>query len=281
MRTARLGYFNHNTIELISTMKQNNSMMPDGRKTCRHGRELNLIVLFVSIVSLALTSYDLFGQQYTRFYSDDYIIAKIEQQGYKTQHGTNSEHLYIRLKSQTPVTVSGYIKVRFIDFADGTKYYTEQYFSNYVTMAKYCINDYYHPTTHIGDYETLEFYIDSVVPDQAVNEDTSDTDCQIQSEPAEFVSMLKMHYAVCQDAYLYRLNEYNQFVLYYKDGRCFYYEKGTVLCGDVSLVDVDGTSYLEIAAFPDVKEPFYVKKSCLKCVDESIKNGDPIRRYSR
>lgn len=150
-----------------------------------------------------------FSQSYSRFYSDNYIIAKIEKQEYKGNCGVYPEHLYIRLKGNTPVIVSGYIKIRFTVCNSGEEYYTEKYFSERVPeRGKLEVNDYYNPKYFHGNYETIGFYIDEITP----------TDSEYaRSEYG------RGYYTVAADfAYVYKLNVLGEW-LPPKEG----YPKGT------------------------------------------------------
>lgn len=122
-------------------------------------------VLLVAILGLS-TSISASAQSYGRFYSDSYIIAKIEKQGYiNSNHQVYPEHLYIRLKGNTAVTVTGYIKIRYIEEHSGKTHYKEKYFSMPIrTSGSHKVSDYYKPTSMNGYYETIGFYIDSVTP---------------------------------------------------------------------------------------------------------------------
>ena len=142
------------------------------------------ILKFFAVLCISMSA-DVSAQTYSRFYSDSNIIAKIEKQGYKSNCGVDCEHLYIRLKGNTPVMVSGYIKIRFTE-CNGGESYTEKYFSEtiatYNSSYPFEVNDYYNPNNKHGNYETIGFYIDAITPVGGTSQDSSGDYYNVQKQ---------------------------------------------------------------------------------------------------
>jgi hypothetical protein len=105
---------------------------------------------------------------YSDVYSDTYITARLGTPGYNSTKNCGGDmkptHLYIKNKTNRTITVTGIIKVEFCQCCcDYQCWNTEKTFE--ITIPAHTenkVNDYYKPSSKIGYYQTLLFWIDEI-----------------------------------------------------------------------------------------------------------------------
>lgn len=124
----------------------------------------NFKLLFSSLfLFIAITTN---GQTYSRFYTNNQITAQIRAQGYKSK-GVYPEHIYIKNKTNTALTITGYIRIRFTEiFRNGDhgdiQYKVDTFSCTVPPYDESIVNDYFNPDHKNGVYEAVGFYIDEI-----------------------------------------------------------------------------------------------------------------------
>lgn len=206
------------------------------------------------VLATFISTAQISAQTYTRFYSDNYVIAKIEAQGWKSTTGRYCEHLFLRLKSSEAVQVSGYLRIRFTEKYSGNEFFKESYFTTSVYGGyPVKVNDYWNPDYKVGDYETVGFYIDSVKP---LNSSTNGNSNQAMSSSSNTEQQL---YVVLSNATVYVIDALGNFVVYYTPDRSAYYSYNQ---GDI--LAIYGTVYKNGITYGKLSNNTYVVMSDLK-----------------
>lgn len=120
--------------------------------------------LFSSLV--LLIAFVANGQTYSRFYTNNQITAQIRAQGYKN-NGVYPEHIYIKNKTNTALTITGYMRIRFTEILRNgdrgdIQYKVDTFSCTVPPCDESKVNDYFNPDLKNGVYEAVGFYIDEI-----------------------------------------------------------------------------------------------------------------------
>lgn len=168
------------------------------------------------------------GQIFSTYYNENGITGRINVYNkiidYKYR---DQKRLDFNNNTDVACTITGYVKIRYVEFYSGKEYFTEKNFKlNLQPGRSSWVNCYYNPSSKVGMYEPISFYVEGVYFAQNNYQSSSYTSSSVGSKS----------YFTEKTIFFGENSESKQTAVYNTDGTCSamgyiltegHWEKGT------------------------------------------------------